>query len=62
LEGITAAQERYRRTKRQTASGADGATDSEAKTIIIDSREKSEQAWKNALREVRRPEDLDGFD
>ena len=38
------------------------ATDREAEGIIIDSREKSEQAWKNALRAVRRPEDLDGFD
>jgi hypothetical protein len=62
LEGITAAQLRYRRAKRRKASEEINAVDTEAEGIIIDSREKSEQAWKNSLRAVRRPEDLDGFD
>ena len=62
LEGITAAQERYRRAKRRRAKDKADATAVESERIIIESREKSEQAWKNALRDVHRPEDLDGFD
>jgi hypothetical protein len=62
LEGITAAQERYRRAKRQKARDENQAAGDEAEDIIIESRDKSEQAWRNKLRQVRRPEDLDGFD
>jgi hypothetical protein len=62
LEGITAAQERYRRAKRPRTGDETDETDAEAEGIIIESREKSERAWKNTLRAVRRPEDLDGFD
>ena len=63
LEGITAAQERYRRAKRRRrANDKVDATATESERIIVESREKSEQAWKNALRNVQRPEDLDGFD
>jgi hypothetical protein len=64
LEGITAAQQRYRRAKRRKTREEEtgDARDSQAEGIIIESREKSEQAWTNALRAVRRPEDLDGFD
>jgi hypothetical protein len=62
LEGITAAQERYRRAKKRNTGDKNEATYSDAAGIIIDSREKSEQAWKNALRAVRRPEDLNGFE
>ena len=62
LEGITAAQLRYRRAKRRKASTEIDAVDPAAEGIIIESREKSEQAWKHALRAVRRPEDIDGFD
>ena len=61
LEGITAAQERYRRgVRRQRQQSTD--TDEGGPGIIIDSREKSEQAFKNVLKAVRRPEDLNGFD
>lgn len=62
LEGITAAQLRYRRAKQRKANLENDAPDTEAEGIIIESREKSEQAWKHALRSVHRPEDLDGFD
>jgi polyhydroxyalkanoate synthesis regulator protein len=62
LEGITAAQLRYRRARRKQSKIGEEATETVVEGIIIDSREKSEQAWKNALRAVRRPEDLDGFD
>jgi hypothetical protein len=61
-EGITAAQLRYRRAKQRRAHLENEATETEAEGIIIESREKSERAWRNALRSVRRPEDLDGFD
>jgi len=65
LEGITAAQNRYRRAKRSGSgqeTSAAHAQDAEVEGIIIESREKSEQAWKNVLRSIRRPEDLDGFE
>lgn len=62
LEGVAAAQLRYRRAKRRKAKAAADASDAQVEGIIIDSIEKSERAWKNALRTVRRPEDLDGFD
>ncbi len=61
LEGITAAQERYRRGLRRRRHQTPD-TDEGGSGIIIDSREKSEQAFKNALKAVRRPEDLNGFD
>ena len=64
LEGITAAQQRYRRAKRRNASQTEAAevSDPHGEAIIIESREKSEQALKNTLRAVHRPEDLDDFD
>ena len=49
LEGITAAQERYRRVRKQIASGENEATEAPIEGIIIESREKSEQAWQHAL-------------
>ena len=64
LEGITAAQQRYRREKKRLAR-SQAETSEQARdggSVIADSIEKSEQGWKNALRAVRRPEDLDGFD
>jgi hypothetical protein len=59
LEAITAAQERYRREKRRRQRRE---IIEQGPGVIIESREKSEQAWKNVLRAVRRPEDLDGFE
>ena len=62
LEGITAAQEQYRRAKRNRDEQTGGPTEDDKAGPIVDSREKSEQAYRNALRGVRRPEDLDDFD
>jgi hypothetical protein len=61
-EGITAAQLRYRRAKRRQAEAEINDAPAKVEGIIIASLEKCERAWKNALRAVRRPEDLDGFD
>jgi hypothetical protein len=64
LEGITAAQQRYRREKKRRARNLTELKEQEqeGESIIADSIEKSEQGWKNALRSVYRLEDLDGFD
>jgi hypothetical protein len=61
LESISAAQKKYRTNKRR----AESATEEQQprpSDAIIESVEKSERAWENELRKVRRPEDLDGFD
>ena len=60
LESISAAQKRSRLRRKQLArQGQDGTGEN---LPIIDDRTKSEQAWENALRSVKRPEDLDDFE
>ena len=45
LEEITAAQLHYHRAKRKQAKIGEEATETDIEGIIIESREKSEQAW-----------------
>lgn len=59
LKEISAAQKRTRKKrKRLEREGGDVIED----LPIIENITKSEQAWFNELRRVRRPEDLDDFE
>ncbi len=61
LESISAAQKTYR-AKKNAPSQQRMSDNPSLQNAMIDSIEKSERAWENELRKVRRPEDLDGFD
>jgi hypothetical protein len=62
LKGISAAQSRSRKQKKRLRRNAEETEITEPVLPIIENITKSEQAWLNELRRVRRPEDLDDFE